>query len=119
VSISPQGRKTGVALTRNRNKKASARRAGHTKRAAVSIDKLYKRASFLLASCTIKLVRKDVEAAMDYLAANDEFMRLMESRAESLLTRPSTGPEDSPFEDLMVDTMTALQDRLAKNPLPA
>ena len=56
---------------------------------------------------------------MDYLASNDDFMRLMESRAESLLTRRSTGPEDSPFEDLMVDTMTALQERLAKQGMPA
>jgi hypothetical protein len=118
VSISPQERKSGVGLTRIRNK-TTTRRGGHASRGAVSVDKLYKRASFLLASCTIEPVRKDIEAAMDYLASNDEFMRLMESRAESLLTRPSTGPEDSPFEDLMVDTMTALQERLAKQPLPA
>jgi len=116
VSISPHDRKTGAALTRKRNE--IARRAGHAPRAAFSVDKLFKRATFLLASCSIKPVRKDVEAAMDYLASDDEFMRLMETRAESLLCRPSTGPEDSPFEDLMVDTMTALQERLAKQALP-
>jgi len=54
---------------------------------------------------------------MDYLAADNDFMRMMETRAASLLCRESTGPEDSPFEDLMVDTMTALQERLAKQPL--
>lgn len=118
MSISPHERQTGVALTRNRNK-SNARRAGHAQRAAVSVDKLYKRATFLLGSCTIKPVRKDIEAAMDYLASNDDFMRLMESRAESLLTRRSTGAEDSPFEDVMVDTMTALQERLAKQGMPA
>jgi hypothetical protein len=117
VSISPHSRKTGVALTRKRNE--TARRAGHATRAAVSVDKLYKRATFLLGSCTIKVVRKDIEAAMDYLASDDDFMRMMESRAESLLCRPSHGPEDSPFEDVMVDTMTALQERLAKQGMPA
>jgi len=117
VSISPHDRKAGVALTRKRNEKA--RRAGHTPRVVMSVDKLYKRASFLLGSCTIKPVRKDVEAAMDYLAADNDFMGMMEARAASLLCRESTGPEDSPFEDLMVDTMTALQERLAKQPLPA
>jgi hypothetical protein len=117
VSISPHDRKAGVALTRKRTEKA--RRAGHTPRVVVSIDKLYKRASFLLAECTIKPVRKDVEAAMDYLAADNDFMHMMEGRAETLLCRPSNGPEDSPFEDLMVDTMTALQERLAKQALPA
>jgi len=117
VSISPHDRTAGVALTRKRNEKA--RRAGHTPRAVISIDQLYKRASFLVASCTIKPVRKDVEAAMDYLAAENDFMGMMEARAESLLCRPSNGPEDSPFEDLIVDTMTALQERLAKQPLSA
>jgi hypothetical protein len=117
VSISSHDRKAGVALTRKRNEKA--RRAGHTPRVAISIDEVYKRASFLLASCTIKPVRKDIEAAMDYLAADNDFMHMMESRAETLLCRPSNGPEDSPFEDLIVDTMTALQERLAKQPLSA
>lgn len=56
---------------------------------------------------------------MDYLAAENDFMGMMEARAESLLCRPSNGPEDSPFEDLIVDTMTALQERLAKQPLSA
>ena len=106
-----------MALTRKRNEKA--RHAGHTPRVVVSIDKLYKRASFMLGSCTIKPVRKDIEAAMDYLAADNDFMGMMEARAESLLCRPSNGPEDSPFEDLLVDTMTALQERLAKQPLSA
>jgi hypothetical protein len=118
VSISPQARKTGAALTRNRNK-SQARRSGHAARASISIDKLYKRATFLLGSCTIKPVRSDVEAAMDYLAADDEFMRMMETRAESLLCRPSSGPEDSAFEDLVVDSMTALEERLSKHGMPA
>ena len=117
MSISPHDRKAGVALTRKRNEKA--RHAGHTPRVVVSIDKLYKRASFVLGSCTVKPVRKDIEAAMDYLAADDDFMHMMESRAAGLLCREPTGPEDSPFEDLMVDTMTALQERLAKQPLSA
>jgi len=117
VSISSHDRKAGVALTRKRTEKG--RRAGHTPRIAVSIDTLYKRASFILGSCTIKPVRKDIEAAMDYLAAENDFMGMMEARAESLLCRPSNGPEDSPFEDLIVDTMTALQERLAKQPLSA
>jgi hypothetical protein len=56
---------------------------------------------------------------MDYLAADNDFMHMMEARAAALLCREPTGPEDSPFEDLMVDTMTALQERLAKQPLPA
>jgi len=117
VSISPHDRKAGVALTRKRNEKP--RHAGHTPRTVISLDKLYKRASFMLGSCTIKPVRKDVEAAMDYLAADNDFMHMMESRAAALLCREPTGPEDSPFEDLMVDAMTALQERLAKRPLSA
>ena len=56
---------------------------------------------------------------MDYLATDNDFMHMMESRAAALLCREPTGPEDSPFEDLMVDTMTALQERLAKQPLSA
>ena len=56
---------------------------------------------------------------MDYLAADNDFMGMMEARAEALLCRPSTGPEDSPFEDVMVDTMTALEERLAKQGMPA
>lgn len=117
MSISSHDRKAGVALTRKRNEKA--RRAGHTPRTIISIDKLYKRASFLLASSTIPPVRKDIEAAMDYLAAENEFMGMMEARAAALLCRESTGPEDSPFEDVIVDTMTALEERLAKQSLQA
>jgi hypothetical protein len=117
VSISPHDRKAGVALTRKRTE--TKRRAGHTPRAIVSLDKLYKRASFVLGSCTIRPVREDVEAAMDYLAADNDFMGMMEARAEALLCRPSSGPEDSPFEDVIVDTMTALEERLVKQGLPA
>ena len=117
MSISPHDRKAGVALTRKRSDKT--RRAGHTPRSVISVDKLYKRASFLIGSCTIQPVREDVEAAMDYLAADNGFMGMMEARAEGLLCRPSSGPEDSPFEDVIVDTMTALEERLAKQGLPA
>jgi len=54
----------------------------------------------------------DPEAAMDYLATRAEFMLRLESRVESELGRASAGAEDAPFEELMVDLMTAVQSRL-------
>jgi hypothetical protein len=50
---------------------------------------------------------------MDYLAADEEFMSMLDARAESLLRRRSAGPEDSPFEELMVVAMEAIQERLS------
>ena len=55
---------------------------------------------------------------MDYLAAREEFMSLLDARAQSLLRRESAGPEDAPFEDLLVATMEAVQERLSER-IPA
>jgi hypothetical protein len=57
--------------------------------------------------------RTDLEAAMDYLTFREDFMSLLDLRAESLLRRRSVGPEDAPFEEIIVDALTLLQQRLA------
>jgi len=49
---------------------------------------------------------------MDYLAANEDFMSLLDLRAESLLRRTFAGPEDAAFEEIIVDALTVLQERL-------
>ena len=49
---------------------------------------------------------------MDYLATREEFMLLLESNVGSELGRVSTGAEDAPFEERMVDLMAAVQSRL-------
>jgi hypothetical protein len=51
---------------------------------------------------------------MDYLASREEFMALLDLRAESLLRRNSAGPEDAAFEEIIVDALTLLQERLAR-----
>jgi hypothetical protein len=50
---------------------------------------------------------------MDYLAFREDFMVLLDLRAESLLRRRFAGPEDAAFEEIMVDTLTVLEQRLA------
>jgi len=50
---------------------------------------------------------------MDYLAFREDFMVLLDLRAESLLRRRFAGPEDAAFEEIMVDTLTLLEQRLA------
>jgi len=55
----------------------------------------------------------DIEAAMDYLTFREDFMTLLDLRAESLLRRRSAGSEDAAFEEIIVDALTLLQGRLA------
>jgi hypothetical protein len=56
--------------------------------------------------------RTDLEAAMDYLTFREDYMALLDLRAESLLRRRFAGPEDAAFEEIMVDALTLLQERL-------
>lgn len=49
---------------------------------------------------------------MDYLASREDFMALLDLRAESLLRRRFAGPEDASFEEIIVDALTLIQDRL-------
>jgi len=57
--------------------------------------------------------RTDLEAAMDYLTFREDYMALLDLRAESLLRRRSAGSEDAAFQEIMVDALTLLQQRLA------
>jgi hypothetical protein len=49
---------------------------------------------------------------MDYLASRENFMALLDLRAESILRRRFAGPEDAAFEEIIVDALTLLQERL-------
>jgi len=49
---------------------------------------------------------------MDYLTFREDYMALLDLRAESLLRRRFAGPEDAAFEEIMVDALTLLQERL-------
>jgi len=50
---------------------------------------------------------------MDYLTFREDFMSLLDLRAESLLRRRFAGPEDAAFEEIIVDALTLLEQRLA------
>jgi hypothetical protein len=52
---------------------------------------------------------------MDYLTFREDFMALLDLRAESLLRRRSAGPEDAAFEEIIVDALTLLQERLTED----
>jgi len=110
VSTPPHLRKPGATLTRNQPYRGSFRKHASTGRPA--IERLLKEAAAILAGCPFDVPRTDVEAAMDYLAAHEDFMGLLDLRAESLLRRAFAGPEDSAFEEIIVDAMTVLQERL-------
>jgi hypothetical protein len=56
--------------------------------------------------------------AMDYLASREQFMTLLDQRAESLLHRRFAGPGDAAFEELMVDAMEVIELRLSEK-IPA
>ena len=51
---------------------------------------------------------------MDYLTFREDFLALLDLRAESLLRRPFDGPEDADFEEIIVDALTLIQERLSK-----
>jgi hypothetical protein len=112
VSIPPHLRKPGAALTRNQPYRGSPRRHASTGRPA--IERLLKEAAALLAACPFDIPRADVEAAIDYLASREDFMALLDLRAESILRRRSAGPEDAAFEEIIVDALTVLQERLSQ-----
>jgi hypothetical protein len=97
---------------RNQPYRGSLRRHASTGRPA--IEGLYKEAAALLAACPFDIPRSDVEAAMDYLASLEDFMGLLDLRAESILRRRFAGPEDAAFEELIVDAMAMLQERLSR-----
>jgi hypothetical protein len=50
---------------------------------------------------------------MDYLSSQEQFMSLLDLRAESILRRRFAGPEDAAFEEIIVDALTLLEKRLA------
>jgi hypothetical protein len=112
VSISPHYRKPGATLVRGAPYRGSARR--HAASGRPAIDRLLKEAAALLSACPFDVPRRDVEGALDYLASREEFMALLDLRAESILGRPFAGPEDSPFQEIIVDAMTLLQQRIAQ-----
>jgi hypothetical protein len=112
VSIPPHLRKPGAALTRNQPYRGSLRRHASTGRPA--IEGLLKEAAALLAASPFDIPRTDVEAAMDYLASRENFMALLDLRAESILRRRFAGPEDAAFEEIIVDALTLLQERLSR-----
>jgi len=97
---------------RNQPYRGSLRRHASTGRPA--IEGLFKEAAALLAACPFDILRSDVEAAMDYLASREDFMGLLDLRAESILRRRFAGPEDAAFEELIVDAMAMLQERLSR-----
>ena len=41
-------------------------------------------------------------------------MALLDLRAESILRRRFAGPEDAAFEEILVDALTVLQERLSR-----
>jgi hypothetical protein len=98
-------------MARNQPYRGSVRR--HASSGRPAIDRLVKEAAGLLASCPFDIPRTDVEAAIDYLTSHEDFMALLDHRAESLLHRQFAGPGDSAFEEIIVDALTLLQDRLA------
>ena len=77
------------------------------------MDRVVEEATRLVVSCPFDAPHADLEAAMDYLTFREDFMALLDLRAESLLGRRFAGPEDAPFEEIMVDTLTLLEQRLA------
>ncbi len=66
----------------------------------------------LVLSCPFDAPHTDLEAAMDYLTFREDFMSLLDLRAESLLRRRFAGPEDAAFEEIMVDALTLIQQHL-------
>lgn len=88
-------------------------------RSAPSADMVFGRVAALLASFSPVMANAAAEAAMDYLADHHDFMDLLASRVGAALGRDSFGPEDVPFEELMVDLMTELQQRLESQMRPA
>ncbi len=76
------------------------------------LDGLVECASALLLASPRMIARRGAEAEMDYLAGREEFMRKLEAAIEDILGRASKGVADAPFEDAMVDLMTAVQTRL-------
>jgi len=110
VSIPPHARKPGKTLTRNEPYRGSGRRYASSGRPA--IDELARHAMSLVLSCPFDAPHTDLEAAMDYLTFREDFMSLLDLRAESLLRRRFAGPEDAAFEEIMVDALTLIQQHL-------
>jgi len=77
-----------------------------------ALDAVMDLASVLISACALAEVRTDPESAMDYLSECSEFMLLLQTIAGSRLGRSFTGPEDAPFEELMVGLMAAVQSQL-------
>lgn len=76
------------------------------------LEGLIECASTLLLASPSVIARRGAEAEMDYLASREEFMRALEAAVEGLLGGASAAVADAPFEDAMVDLMTAVQTRL-------
>jgi hypothetical protein len=111
VSLRPQARRQ--ALTGDRRHAAAPATGAHLH--APTLDSLFSDAANLLGSRPFFTIQAAVEAAMDYLADCDEFMSRLEVHTRSRLGRPrrqSTVADDTVFDDLMVELMTAVQDRL-------
>src|SRR5439155_1193350 len=82
---------------------------------APALDNLFYDAAKLLGNSPSFATQAAVEAAMDYLAECDDFMSRLEAHARSRLgraRRQDTNADDTAFDDLMVDLMIAVQDRV-------
>ena len=111
MSLRPQARRHALTGTRRH----TAALAEGAPLQAPALDGLFNDAANLLGSRASFTIRAAVEAAMDYLADCDEFMSRLEVHVRSRLGRPrrqSTATDDTVFDDLMVELMTAVQDRL-------
>jgi hypothetical protein len=114
VRLQPRAKRPGQTLTaKRRHAVAPARRAWDDESA---LDSLFLSAAELLGSQPFVVRQAAVEAAMDYLAECEEFMSALEGRAGSQLGRPrrqDANADDTVFDDLMVDLMIAVQERVA------
>ena len=113
MSLPPQARRQ--ARSGDRRHIAAPVKEAHPN--APALDAFFDDAANLLGSCPSFTIQAAVEAAMDYLADRDEFMSRLEVHARSRLGRPrrqSTVADDTVFDALMVELMTAVQDRLTE-----
>jgi len=113
VSLQPQARRPGQTLT-GRRRHAFAPAEDIALRVPAR-DHLFYDAAKLLGNCPSFATQAAVEAAMDYLAECDDFMARLEAHARLRLGRArkqDTNADDTAFDDLMVDLMIAVQDRV-------
>ncbi|TMG02713.1 MAG: hypothetical protein E6I02_03985 [Chloroflexi bacterium] len=113
MSLQPQARRPGQTLTGKRRHAFAP--AEDVELRAPALDNLFYDAAKLLGNSPSFATQAAVEAAMDYLAECDDFMSRLEAHARSRLgraRRQDTNADDTAFDDLMVDLMIAVQDRV-------